>query len=443
LGSFPFEQDEFYTIMESTDLFHTTLQPGISARPFYYLVEHPLVTILPHTPAMLRLLPLLFGIAGVVVMWHLGRWVLGRAGGIVAALLTTISPWHLYISGMARYWSLVFLLAAATYWLLPRAYDSDRPRDYVIALIVLLIGTATHPSFVFPVAGAIVGLSLVRADGRFGLRWPSANAWRLLWGPFLLLAAVGVVALKLSGKAGALQNWSGRGTLAVLRLAPAMIEWMTVPMAIGGAVGALLMLGSPQLRERRFAAMTLIGAPSAVILLVFEALRTNVYADYGVAMLPLVFVSAAAIPQYVWQASRRGMLLAGGVTALLAVSVLPSTASHLSDGMRFDYRPAYGRIQQDAPQLLVVTSPIVEQVNYGPGLRAMELTSDATVLDSVLTREHEIWMVISAKRTGWVGDDGHRLQPWVIEHCREVQSNERPRLDYRYYRVELYRCRAG
>jgi len=53
-----FDQDELYTLVESTHLFSTTLEPGIEARPVYYLLQHALLGVVPHTEIGLRILPM-------------------------------------------------------------------------------------------------------------------------------------------------------------------------------------------------------------------------------------------------------------------------------------------------------------------------------------------------------------------------------------------------
>src|SRR4051794_20758084 len=95
---FTWDQDELYTIEEARDLFHTKLPPGINARPLFYLLEHPLLALLPHTPAMLRLLPFVFGVAGLWVTWLVGRRYVGRVGGLVAVFLASTSTWHMETS---------------------------------------------------------------------------------------------------------------------------------------------------------------------------------------------------------------------------------------------------------------------------------------------------------------------------------------------------------
>src|SRR3954469_21272860 len=66
---FTWDQDELYTIQEARDLFQTKLPPGINARPLYYLLQHPLLSLLPQTTVMLRLLPFAFGTLGLWVTW--------------------------------------------------------------------------------------------------------------------------------------------------------------------------------------------------------------------------------------------------------------------------------------------------------------------------------------------------------------------------------------
>ena len=129
LRSNSFFQDELYTVEEATNLFHSTAQPGIWARPFYYVVQHMLLALAPPTPLALRLLPFVLGVLGVWLTWLVGKRVLGEVAGLVAAFLLAITPWHLFVSGMARYWSLVYVLAALGYLALHQAEQLGRTRD--------------------------------------------------------------------------------------------------------------------------------------------------------------------------------------------------------------------------------------------------------------------------------------------------------------------------
>src|SRR2546426_6123023 len=73
----------------------------------------------------------------------------------------------------------------------------------------------------------------------------------------------------------------------------------------------------------------------------------------------VLFVSAGARVQLGREAmsARRG-LFAGVATVTLAAGIVPSTVSHLSDGSRFDYRPAFQFIRTHGSDVPVVTWPI-------------------------------------------------------------------------------------
>ncbi len=435
----PYDQDELYTVLEARDLFATKLLPGIDARPLFYLLEHPLLAVLPRTPMMLRLLPVIFGVAGVWATWRLARRWFGEPAGVATALLIAVSPWHMYASTTARYYSLVYLCTVWALWALTEAYDLESPRYYLLALAAFVIGTLTHPSFVIGTAGAVIGLSLVASSGEFAWRWPSRKAWGYLWLPYLAFLLLGVVALKLVGRSSAMGNVATRGSGASVRLVPAMIDWMTVSVFAAAVLGSLTLAWrrSPQ---RRVGVMTLASLTFAFTLLFAVSLRTGVYADYGVGVLVLVFVACGAVVtgvpreaqhQYWWPAVVLLLILAGGA---------PSVISYFSDGMRFDYRPAYASIARDPSNLAVIGWPAIVQDQYAPKMRRYELRPDVAYLDRILESEHEVWAVVSVKRYGIASDLGSVTAGWLAHHCRIVAAYERPRFDFRMYRVELHRC---
>ena len=442
MDRFPFEQDELYTEIEARLLFDSPLNPGIEARPLYYLLQHPLLRIWPVEHVALRVLPVIFGIAGLWVTWLLARRFLGRVAAGTALLLVALSPWHLHASGMARYWSLIYLLSALFVFCLLSAYEEDRPRWYLGALGALVLGAATHPTFLFPVVGVVLAISLVDVDGSLGIRWPSRRAWTYLWLPFLLVGASAYAALKLTGESGAIKNWDGRGWLASARLIPAMVEWLTPIVFAAGALGAIvLLLTGDDARRRRWGAVAVLGTVSALGLLMAASLSTSVYADYGIAMLPLVFVSAGGLIQAGYERMRTGAgIFAAAAALLLVAAMLPSTVSHMSDGTRFDYRPALAQIQATAPDVTVLTTPIILQRHYAPGLQGHELITDRASLDALLAAEGDAWAIVPVRREGVWQDGSGEIAAWVAANCRWVSTHERPRLDYRMYRTDLYRC---
>lgn len=443
--AFTWDQDELYTRMEARDLFHTTLPPGIDARPLYYLLQHPLLSLLPQTVPMLRLLPFVFGVAGLWVTWLAGRRNLGRVGGLVAVFLASMSTWHMEVSGQARYYSLVYLFAALVLLWLPQAYDSERPSLYLASFAAMMLGSLTHPSFAFPIAGLAIAIMFVRRSGKVNWTWPSDAAWKYLWGPFVAFVVAFLTILKLVHRQSAFHNWDGRGLVSTLRLIPAMVEWMT-PAVFGAAVvGALCLLASRGPGARRLGAICLLSFAVTFGALFAASFWTSIYAVYATALLPVVFVAAGSVAQLAADAGDgwlRESTVATVAMALFGFAIAPVTVSHLSDGTRFDYRPAYRQIEREAPTIPVLTWPGDLAQEYAPGLKLLPLLPDRAYMDRMLARYHDVWVVASVKRTGIALDDAGELDAWLAAHCRREAAFERPRFDYRIYRVELHRCIA-
>lgn len=447
ISRIPFEQDEIYTIIESEYLWNSPLNPGIHARPLYYLLQHPLLDLLGTSHVALRVLPFLFGMAGLWVTWLLAARIGGRAAAIIATLLAATAPWHLHASGMARYWALVYLLFALFLYFLFRAGDSGKAKDARFALLPLLLGVASHPTFLFPVVGTVLGFHLVRDDGRLGIRLPDRRMLLNLWGPAAIGIGVFYIFLTASGGEGdsPIRNWDGRGLAASLRLLPAIVEWATPAILLAGATGAVALLASPAASpaQRRWSVTATLGVLSCLGALFAASFSTDVYADYAIYALPFVFVSiGAAVQTVVDRLGGQGTGIALATGLVLAAATVPGMVSYLSDGMRFDYRPSFRAIESTDPRPAVLTFPIAFQRLYAPDLRGIETPFDRPSLDRILADEGSIWTIIPLRRYGiWQDVDGE-LERWVRDNCRFFSATEKPRFDYRRYRAELYRCGA-
>ena len=122
--------DEQFTLRD-------TLRGGeLALRPknLLFILNHYLVSPFLELDALgLRLLPLVFGVAGIVAVWYFGSKVLGSRAGLFAAVLVTFAPWHLYWSQNARYQSLLFLLSAGVPVAMNLGIKEEKSRWFVVA----------------------------------------------------------------------------------------------------------------------------------------------------------------------------------------------------------------------------------------------------------------------------------------------------------------------
>ncbi|MFN0178724.1 MAG: glycosyltransferase family 39 protein [Gemmatimonadales bacterium] len=439
LGTWAWEEDELYTLRDARDLgiqAEASGAPGIAARPIYYLLQHFLLLFSSPTPLALRIPPVVFGILGIVATWWLGKRVFGGRAGLVSAVLVAVSPWHIYASQFARYWSLVYLLAATTIGAMLVAADTDRRRSYLLVLITTIIGMLTHPTFLFPLAGVVLALHTITADGRFQFVMPRARALKWLWVPLAVFTLGWFLRLGLYGRPESLQNATSRGLGATLRLVPAMVQWLVPSIAIAAAAACAYLFVAERDQGRRWATLTIAGVAGALILLIVFSIRTAVYSDYGISVLPLIFVAiggaVGSIAQRLEPGNARPFAVAAG--AGLALAVTPETVSHLADGSRFDYRPAFAMIHRLGPDYPVTGRMDPFIAAYAPDLRYTPMEKFRS-----LRNRQGFWLVASVRRLG-LREGGPGLQVWIDSNCRRVSSFERPRFDYRLYRVELYWC---
>ncbi len=446
LDAFPFEQDELYTLRDAADLGASAGEgPGILGRPVYYLLQYVLLHLLPPDPAFLRAPALLFGVAGVYATWWSARRLVGAPGGLAAAVLVALSPWHLYHSQFARYWTLLYLVAACAFALLPAALQGRR-RARTWFVVLALIGSLTHPTFLFALAGAAAGASAVSSTGRIRIPLPSREAWTGIWLPLLLplVAYFGWVRLADGGRA--LRNPGLAPVDSGLRAILGMVQWLGPTVAVLGALGLLALWGRAASQGgdadrgpegRRVAAMCAGGILSTLVLLAAAGARTTIYADYGTAALPLVFLGAAAAARFAW--SRAGGAAAVGLVVVVIAGILPQTVSHMADGTRFDFRPAHSVIRASAPAAPVVAWPIIVHRHYAPDLRVVEADGDPATYERMLAERPGFWAISAVRRRGVV-PGGRPVEDWIDAHCGRVGRWESERLDYRRYAVELAWC---
>ena len=435
------EPDELSTWRDALHLAGPSANgPGALGRPVYYFLEHLLLGVFPGSPLSLRLPPLVFGLLGVWLTWIAGRRLFGDAAGVVAALLVALSPWHQYASGFARYWTLVYVLALLTILWLFESTDSGPAGRLRAAALALTLGALTHPTFLFPILGVILALHLVNREGSWQWRWPSRAAWVNLWIPFVALFGGWILWLKVSGNGGALSNWNGRGLAATLNIFPGMVEWLSPAVVIAAGVGALGLWYSRGTGDRRWSVVAGLGLASGVLLLFLAGRKTDVYADYGMAMLPLVYLTIGG-------AVERASTVAVGATpwapwaagAVLAAGAVPGVASNLRDGMRFDYRPAYDFARSHGPGRLVIGPSQALQRYYAPDLKFEELRDPNAQLPATLTASGGFWLILANHRNGWAEGDVD-AQTWVDGSCHVMQRSGTHRFDYREYDVQLAWC---
>ena len=443
LWQFDAWQDEIYSIYEARDLIHSPFGPGgMELRPLYFLALHPFAKAMPHAVALLRLPSFIFGLLGIAATWSLARQHFGRNAAIVAAGVLAVLPLHINASQIIRYWSLIYLLGALFAGALLRALASDSRRDHLLALAWLLLGTLTHPTFAITAVGMTVAAHLVTSTGQFGLRLPSAAAWRLTWIPAVVILLGYYAGLWLFFTT---ERLVGEAVGAPERLLPSLAFNLSPAVVTAGALGVLWLLMLRQPVPRRFGLMTALGLLASIVTLLvggyLHFLPVSVL--YVSAAFPLLLASAGALCTRFGASVDGERRVAMALLLILAAGLAPSTVSQLMDGSRFDYRPALAHIESNDPGGTVVLWPKVQAMWGAPDLGSIELrnTTPVAVFDSLATARDRFWVIASQRRMGIIGDSDGAKQHWLARHCDQVLVTGEPRFDYEQYVTMLWECR--
>src|SRR5207248_10770349 len=94
--------------------------------PLYTLLLHFWLMLAGTSEAAVRLLPLIFGVATIPLMYEFGRRLGRPTLGLLGAGLLTISPFHIWHSQDAKMYTLVVFVTLLSTTLYLTALDRDR-----------------------------------------------------------------------------------------------------------------------------------------------------------------------------------------------------------------------------------------------------------------------------------------------------------------------------
>lgn len=109
-----------------------------------------------HSPELLRLPALLAGTAAIPLVFLLGQRAIGRGAALLAAALTSFSPFMIYYSAEARAYGLMMFLVVAAILSMLLAIDTGRTRYWALFALCSAASFCTHYTCVFVLGVALL-----------------------------------------------------------------------------------------------------------------------------------------------------------------------------------------------------------------------------------------------------------------------------------------------
>jgi len=329
----------------------------------YSLLARLSIDALGDTPAALRLPAAAFGVLSVWAVYLLGRDLLSRREGALAALLLTVSDVHVWFSQNARGYTALLLATLLSSRLLLRALDGDRLRTWLAYAVVGALGLWVHLTMLFVLAGHAVLIARRRVVGvrrttlQARLAGPLAGIGGALVLALLLYAPVVPALLAVNateGRDGGVAEWSSSRWAVgeVLRvLGDAFVQ---PPLALGAV--ALGVLGTIDLWRRRSILLELLAWPVVVGVAVVLGSGHTVWPRlffFAIGFAALIVVHGATLLGAALAHRTTRVALRPALALLPAVLVIAVAGAALPD--------AYGPKQRHAEAIALV------EAMRGPG----------------------------------------------------------------------------
>lgn len=239
LGERPIALDEYYFVRSVQNIleFGTPRYPdgGYYVRGIFlqYLTAFS-IFLFGDGPFAYRLVPALFGIGTLVMVYFLGRQFLDRLCSLVLVLIITFSSWEIEFSRFARMYSGFQFVSVCFFWSLYRySFNGDSNKKYIPAVFAML-AILTHQMGIF------IALLLFLPFPA----WVRRSWGQTLWNQRLyivissLLLCIGFLNHKINFRLIGTTDSSPRDFISSLAQSP---QWFEFGTEIFGEVGFFLM----------------------------------------------------------------------------------------------------------------------------------------------------------------------------------------------------------
>jgi len=438
--------DEYYTFADARKIFTSARRESGLVYPLFFVLTKGALLWLPGSLSLefkLRCIPALAGAMAVWVLFRGTRSVLPPLERHLVAALAAFSPWLLFLSQWARFYSQLCLLSSAAVFLLLRALETNSTVRACLALVCVILAILTHPSAVLLLCSLILAGILVSWLGYVR----GHRALFPLYAMFVLAILLLITALwrfdLLEKTVGRKLQGGGGGLQSVVELFQGIIY------NLGLSVAALSVLGMGVLyrKDRRLFHFVWVGAglPLAAVLLL-AARGAEMDQRYLIPEVALMFIPAAAMLGEM--ARRARAAVRGGGAAVIAlgfVPFLPSLVSHYVDGNSHDLRSAAGFIEEHWQE----GDAVICENNAVMAIYCRKTGASNLVEAPPETREEHFKYVRLLKECArlWVViPDDFQFRPgpeasfhhWAFTQGRLMQELYPPRIDYHQNRLLIF-----
>lgn len=417
LGQWSFWIDEIYSINRAQIHFQDPLVviqtlPTRLWLPLSLITTKVALNVFGVTEWSARLASALIGIVSVPVLYVATRKLFGTGVALIVSLLLTMSPWHLYWSQNARFYTsllLLYTLAALVFYI---GIERDWPLFFVLFYVLFYFALSERlvAVFLLPVCFLYLALLWLLPFGRPpGLRLRNLFIMAAPIGLILLFEYTRYLSTGSSITIDVFNDFLGIRVGDPFRLFLAIVFNLSISIFTLGLVSAAYLLA----KRNRAGLFLLLAALLPVLLLVMLNPFMFTKDRYVFMTLPCWLILAAlGIRELLSHSRGMAKLLALGLAAIL---VAESAGSQLlyyfaNNGNRLDWRTAFQTVEMKsrADDVVVAWWP-----EFGPFYldRAIIPWKDVSP-ESVIEDRKRHWFIVDSE-TIW---NNARMKEWIEKH---------------------------
>ena len=396
LGEWGFWIDEWHTLR------HINQRWGDPFLPLSFRLIGLTINGLGLSDWTARLAPNILGIVALPLFYFPIRKLFGAAVGLLAVTLLALSPWHLYWSQNARFYTALILFYGLGAILFYLWLETDRVRYLVASLLLMGLAAMERMNTVlFGPAVVVYFLALLALP--FGR--PRGFHWRnmfFLGAPVLAFALYQILGTNL------VRNMT---QFILGRQHNPVRVFLSIIYDIGLPLFLLALLGGAYLivRKNRAGLYILISALAPVLVLVAISPFTQTFSRYVFMTLPFwAILGAVAAKEIFVNTQKQARILALGIVLILFADPISQDVLYYTyqNGNREDFKGALTWVSErmQPGDLLVSTRP--ELAGYYLGIAAID--SNQIDLDGILASGDRAWFVMDSRTH--ISDE---LQSWL------------------------------
>ena len=424
LGDLSYFIDEFRTWDHTLNLASRPLSRLFYPNSYlaFFLLTKLSLTMFGESALALRFFPCVFGILTIPLVYFPIKRLFDTYVSLTAVLMIAVSPWHIYMSQMARWYTLLLLVSFLAIISFYFFIESGKKKYLFFYIILSYFAVTVHlTAFFIPIIAVSYLLFLIVLN-RFQNQ--AQNTKTLV--TILVLHIIVFLAFvpKLVGFIeywreieGLVGSWGNDLTLKALYL-------LTPSIVFGASTGLYLLLA---LKDRRGLFLTTYSILPFISLGVLSLLNLNVSARYLLFTLPAAAIAAGFTISYVRIFLFKNSTLL--FLSILVITILPSVQTDYlyftsEYGYRQRSREAFQyvkkRIAKDDQLFVAGIYPPYEQRFYAESLMRVEGIdiNDGQLITTNLPETLDLGKRTWVITLGRAAEDPEGFRKWIAEHTR-------------------------